>query len=75
MYLLNITDDYDNMTLTKCTDSENNIDIMIPFLLLTIPCGLSFLCLFSLMVFTSNKPLKNKRWINFYILIVQFVVS
>ena len=32
MYVLNITDDYDNMTLTNCTDNENSIDIIIPFL-------------------------------------------
>ena len=29
MYVLNITDDYDNMTLTNCTDNENKIDIII----------------------------------------------
>ena len=41
--------DYDNMTLCNCTDNENEIDIIIPALLFTIPCGLSFLCLISLM--------------------------
>ena len=40
--------DYDNITCTNCTNNENNIDIIIPALLLTIPCGLSFLCLISL---------------------------
>ena len=60
MNVTNITDDYDNMTLTNCTNSENNIDIIIPALLLTIPCGLSFLCLMSLMVYTLFKPLINK---------------
>ena len=43
MFVLNITDDYDNMTLTNCTDNENNIDISIPILLVTMPCGISFL--------------------------------
>ena len=58
MYVMNVTDDYnnitlnnytdelsdyDNMTLFKCTNKENNIDIIIPTLLLTISCGLSFL--------------------------------
>ena len=61
MYITNITDDYDNitssnytdydnMTQTNCTNTENNIDIIIPSLLLTVPCGLSFLCFMSLIV-------------------------
>ena len=43
MYVANITD-YDkitsknNATLSNCTDSEFNIDIIIPSLLFTIPC-------------------------------------
>ena len=45
----------------NCTDSENDIDIIIPALLFTIPCGLSFLCLISLMVYTLIKPLINKK--------------
>ena len=40
--MLNITDDYDNLTLTNCTDNETNIDTIMPTLFLTIPCGLSF---------------------------------
>ena len=56
----NITD-YDNMTTSNCTDSENDIDIIIPALLFTIPCGLSFICLMSLMVYTLIKPLFNKK--------------
>ena len=59
----NMTDDYnDSLSINKnCTDNENNIDIFIPALIFTIPCGLSFLCLISLMVYTLIKPLiKNK---------------
>ena len=56
----NITD-YDNMTTSNCTDSENDIDIFIPALLFTIRCGLSFICLMSLMVYTLIKPLFNKK--------------
>ena len=57
MYITNITDDYDNTTdLNNC-----NIDIIIPTLLFTIPCGLSYLCLISLMVYTLVKPLINKK--------------
>ena len=61
MDILNITDDNDNMTLCKCTDNENNIDIIIPALLFTIRSGLSILCLISLMVYTLVKPLINKK--------------
>ena len=61
MYTTNVTD-YEIMTdnntfLSNCTNNENNIDINIPTLLLTIPCGLSFLCLMILMVYTLIKPL------------------
>ena len=61
MYVLNITDEYDNRTLTNCTDNENDIDKIIPSLLLTIPCGLSFLRLLSLMLYTLIKPLFNNK--------------
>ena len=63
MNITNITDDYDNITeYYNSTDTNDcNIDIIIPALLLTIPCGLSFLCLISLMVFTLIKPLFNKK--------------
>ena len=61
----NITD-YDNITSTNmmisnCTDSENDIDIIIPTLLFTKPCSLSFLCLMSLIVYTLIKPLFNEK--------------
>ena len=66
MDIINVTDldnitDYDNMTTCNCRDSENDIDIFIPTLLFTIPCGLSFLCLMSLIVYTLIKPLFNKK--------------
>ena len=54
MYIANVTDDYDNMTPTNCTDKEYNIDIIIPTLLFTILCGL------SLIVYTLVTPLFNK---------------
>ena len=55
-------DDYNkSLSINKCTDNEKNIDIIIPTLLLTIPCGLSFLCLISLMVYTLIKPLINTK--------------
>ena len=42
--------DYNIITLSNCADFGNNIDIIVPSLIVTIPCGLSFLCLMSLMV-------------------------
>ena len=56
-----ITDDYDTFT-KNCTNNENIIEIIIPTLLLTIPCGLSFLCLMSLMVYTIINLLKTNKW-------------
>ena len=58
MYIANVADGYDNMTPTNCTDIEKNFDIIIPSLLLTVPCGLLFLGLMSLMVYTLIEPLK-----------------
>ena len=63
MYVTNIADDFDNNTdlnfTNNCTNSENDIHITIPTLLLTIPCGLSLLCILSLMLYTLIKPLFN----------------
>ena len=39
----------------NCTNSENNNDTFLSTLLLTIPCGLSFLCFMNLMVYTLFK--------------------
>ena len=61
--MTNITDDY-NDTLSihnNCTDKENIIDIIIPALLFITPCGISFLCLISIMVYTLVKPLFNNK--------------
>ena len=52
--------DYDNITSNNCTNSENNIEIIIP-LFTIIPCGLSLICLISLMVYTLIKPSFNKQ--------------
>ena len=59
MYITKFTDDSNDILSINYnyTDIENNIDIIIPTLLVAIPCGLSFLCLISLMVYTLNKPL------------------
>ena len=42
MSIIKVTDDYDNVTLCNCTNNENDIDIILPALLFTIPSGLSF---------------------------------
>ena len=67
MYIANVTDydkmsdDYNDNLTSNCTINENNIDILIPTLLLTIPRVLSFLCFLSLFIYILIKPLfKNK---------------
>ena len=59
MYVTNITDDFDNMSLCNCTDEENNIDTIIPALLFITPCDI--VCLISLMVYTLIIPLMRKK--------------
>ena len=58
--MMNVTD-YDNMSYgykdslsenDNCIIKENIFDIVIPTLSPIIPCGLSFYCLGSLMVYT-----------------------
>ena len=63
-----ILNEYDDITsisytnaLSNCTDNEIKFDIIKPTLLLTIPSGLSFLCLMSLMAYTLIKPLFNNK--------------
>ena len=63
MYVTNITDVNDNITLCNCTSNDNNdtnIEIVIP-LITIVPCGMSLICLISLMVYTLIKPLINKK--------------
>ena len=61
MYVLNVTDDYDNITFNNCTHDENNIDTNITTLFLTIPCGFSFLGLMSLVIYTLVKLLLTNK--------------
>ena len=57
MYITNIID-YDIVTdaynKNNCTNNDNNIEIIIP-LVTIIPCGMSLVCLISLMVYTLIK--------------------
>ena len=78
MYVTDITDDNNNITLCNCTNNENNdtnIEIVIP-LITIIPCVMSFLCLLSLMAYTLIKPLLNKKTklqdLNIQILFVEY---
>ena len=57
----NITNDYNDITLINCTNFDDIIDMFIPTILLTIPCGLSFFCLMSLMVYTFIEALFNNK--------------
>ena len=62
MYITNITDDY-NDTLSinnNCSNNDNSNEIIIP-LNTIVPCGMSLICLTSLMVYTLVKPLINKK--------------
>ena len=59
----NMTDEY-NDSLSKnnsFTNNENDFDLFLPTLLLTIPCGLSFLCLVTLLVNTIIKLLFHNK--------------
>ena len=71
MYIANVTNDYDkitssintgyeNITSNSCTNSGNNIKIVIP-LIAIIPCGMSLVCLISLTAYTLVKYLFNKK--------------
>ena len=62
MCIRNVTDGY-NDTLSinnNCTNNDNNFEIVIP-LITIVPCGMSLICLISLMVYTLVKPLLNKN--------------
>ena len=57
MYVLKIIDDYDIFTFSNCTKYEKNCDKVIPTILITKPCDISFLTSKSLMIYTLIKPL------------------
>ena len=44
----------------NCTNNGNNIEIVIP-LITMLPCGMSLICLISLMVYTLFKLLFNNK--------------
>ena len=72
-----MTDAYNN---NNCTNNDNNIEIILP-LITIVPCGMSLVCLISLMVYNLIKPLIRKKiffnkrqWRKKYIHLIQFVV-
>ena len=62
MYKANFTYDYDNITFTNCTNTENGDNkIIFKYLPLSIPCSRILFSLISLTVYTLVKPLKKKK--------------
>ena len=62
MYITNFTDDYnDSLSINKnFTNNDKIIEIIRP-LNTIIPCGMSLICLISLMAYTLVKLLFNKK--------------
>ena len=71
MYIANVTKDhdnitssnythYDNVTLTIRRNNKNNIEIRV-LAFTIVPCGMSLVCLISLMVYTLLKTLINNK--------------
>ena len=60
MYISNITDYKNTVDDYNCTNNDNNIEIIFP-LFTIIPCGMSLMCIISLMVYTFFKHLISKK--------------
>ena len=60
MFILNITDDYNDFD--NCTDNKNDhVNIIIECLLLSIPANILLFSLVGLVIYTMIKPvIKNK---------------
>ena len=62
MDITNITEDYDNITSSNCTNNENeDMNIIFKYLLLSIPSSILLFSLISLMVYTLIKPFFNNK--------------
>ena len=62
MKVMNITEDYDNITFTNCTSNvTEDMNIIFNYLLLSIPSSILLCSLISLMVYTLIKPLINNK--------------
>ena len=59
MYITNFTDTNDTNILDD-DKKDCDLDIIIPVILFSIPFGLQFLCIISIMVYTLVKPLIKK---------------
>ena len=60
MYKTNNTENDTISIKNKFTKNDISIEIRIP-LITTIPCGMSLMCLISLMVYLLIKPLFDKK--------------
>ena len=60
MNISNITDTIISNHTNDADSNIGNIEIVIP-LITIVPCGMSLICLISLMVYTLIKPLINKK--------------
>ena len=62
MKITNVTDDYDYMILTNCTNTEiEDIIIIFEYLLLSLPSSILLFSLVALMVYILIKPLLSKK--------------
>ena len=57
MNISNVTDSLKS----KCTDIENDDDIIIQAMMFVTPSGILFLCLMSIMTYTLSEPLIRKN--------------
>ena len=64
MNVMNITNDYDNISsISNCTNNENeDMNIIFKYLLLSITSIILLFSLISLMVYTLIKPLFKNKW-------------
>ena len=59
--ITNTIDDYNNLTSNRTDIVNDDDDINITAMMLTIPSGILFLFLMSIMTYTLVKPLINKK--------------
>ena len=61
MNISNVTDTFNDILISNCTDIENDDVIIIQAMMLVIPSGIFFLCLMSIMTYTLIKTLIKKN--------------
>ena len=58
MHVLKVFDEHD--IFINCTDNENDIEIIIKYLVLSMPGSVFLLCLIGLINYTKNESLINE---------------